>query len=121
MKPISIDLELPINSYSIHIDQSWEGLNKAIKPFIGHKAMVVTDENVDELFSRDIDFILKSIGSQVTLAVVKPGEDSKSLKTAESLYTQALKMDSIGPLRLLPWVEVSGDLAGFIAATYMRA
>ncbi|HHZ12488.1 MAG: 3-dehydroquinate synthase [Caldicoprobacterales bacterium] len=121
MKPISIDLELPINSYSIHIDQSWEGLNKAIKPFIGHKAMVVTDENVDELFSRDIDFILKSIGSQVTLAVVKPGEDSKSLKTAESLYTQALKngLDRSSAIIALGG-GVVGDLAGFIAATYMR-
>ncbi len=121
MKPISIDLDLPNNAYSIHIDQSWEELDKAIKPFVGHKAMVVTDENVYDLFARDIESILNSMGSQVTTTVVKPGEERKSLKTAENLYTQALEngLDRSSVIIALGG-GVVGDLAGFIAATYMR-
>ncbi|HZJ56992.1 MAG TPA: 3-dehydroquinate synthase [Clostridia bacterium] len=121
MKPININLDLPINPYSIHIEKSWGGLEGALKPFIGHKTMLITDENVNNLFARDIASILSFMGCQVNVAVVKPGEASKSLEIAETLYTRALEanLDRSSSIIALGG-GVVGDLAGFVAATYMR-
>ena len=89
MDPISINLDLPIDSYSINISHGWQHLESAIKSYVGNKVMLVTDENVKELFVHDITSIISSM-DEVPYAVVLPGEASKSLKIAEALYTQAL-------------------------------
>lgn len=121
MEPIIINLDLPQDSYDIHINDGWQGLKSAIKSFLGDKVMLVTDENVKGLFVRDLMSIISSMGCETSLAVVQPGEGSKSLETAESLYTQALnaKLDRSSSIIALGG-GVVGDLAGFVASTYMR-
>ncbi|NLY61162.1 MAG: 3-dehydroquinate synthase [Clostridiales bacterium] len=121
MDPISINLDLPIDSYSINISHGWQHLESAIKSYVGNKVMLVTDENVKELFVHDITSIISSMGCEVSLAVVPPGEASKSLKIAEALYTQALNamLDRSSSIVALGG-GVVGDLAGFVASTYMR-
>lgn len=121
MKPITINLDLPLNPYPIHIDNSWQGLKKVIKPFVSGKVMLITDGNVEELYAHEISEILSSVGYQVSLAVIEPGEASKSLQVAETLYTKALNanLDRSSTIIALGG-GVVGDLAGFIAATYMR-
>lgn len=121
MEPIIINLDLAQDSYNIHINDGWQGLKSAIKTFLGNRVMLVTDENVKELFAPDVMSIISSMGCEISLAVVQPGESSKSLKTAESLYTQALnaKLDRSSSIIALGG-GVVGDLAGFVASTYMR-
>ncbi len=121
MKPITISLDLPLNPYSIHIDDSWQGLAAAIKPFVGNKVMIVSDENTKDLFYNEVSRILVSMKVEVSCVAVPPGEASKSLQVAENLYTQALSasLDRSSSILALGG-GVVGDLAGFIAATYMR-
>ena len=121
MDPRIVRLDLPSDPYSIHIENSWTGLAPAIKPFVGNKVMLISDENVKELFVHDVKEILISLGCQVSLAIIQPGESSKSLELAKSLYTQALNanLDRSSSVVALGG-GVVGDLAGFVAATYMR-
>src|SRR5690554_5902459 len=115
MKPITISLDLPLNPYSIHIDDSWQGLAAAIKPFVGNKVMIVSDENTKDLFYNEVSRILVSMKVEVSCVAVPPGEASKSLQVAENLYTQALSasLDRSSSILALGG-GVVGDLAGFI-------
>ena len=121
MELITINLDLPQDSYAIHISHDWQGLESAIRTYLGNKVMLVTDENVKELFVHNVTSIISSMGCETTLAIIQAGENSKSLGTAESLYTQALnaKLDRSSSIIALGG-GVVGDLAGFVASTYMR-
>lgn len=57
----------------------------------------------------------------MTVVTIPAGESSKSLAVAEKLYTRAIELglDRKSPIFALGG-GVVGDLAGFIAATYMR-
>ncbi len=121
MKSIKIDLDLPLNPYSIHLYNSWQGLIEVIKPFVGKNVMLVSDENVKQFFVHDVAKILTSIGCKISLAIIPSGEKSKSLWMAEKLYTQALNdnLDRSSSIIALGG-GIVGDLAGFVASTYMR-
>ncbi|HZJ83834.1 MAG TPA: 3-dehydroquinate synthase [Clostridia bacterium] len=122
MKQIDISLDLPLNPYSIHINHSWQGLASTLKPFVENKkVMIVLDETVNHLFYHEVYSILVSCGCQVYSSLIEPGEASKSLKVAETLYTRALeaKLNRSSAILALGG-GVVGDLAGFVASTFMR-
>ncbi len=85
------------------------------------KVLVVADENTAFLFGKPAVENLQQAGFTVTLAVVPPGEASKSLSQADVLYAQAIVagLDRNCPILALGG-GVVGDLAGFVAATYLR-
>ena len=83
--------------------------------------VLITDDNVHKPHAMQV---AESIGEQdieVDVIVVEPGEESKSLEMAESLWQGLL---DLGADRKTIVVAVGGgvvgDLAGFIAATYAR-
>lgn len=85
------------------------------------KIAVITDTNVAPLYSQTVMKQLTAAGHAPHLAVVPAGEASKSLKTAAELYdflAEAGFTRSDGILAL--GGGVIGDLAGFVASTYMR-
>lgn len=116
-------VDLGLNSYDIiigtnNIDILGERLEKMK---LSRKALVITDENVGPLYGDSVLQMLKQAGFSTELYAVPPGEDSKSLSCAASLYTKAIeaKLDRHSPLIALGG-GVVGDLAGFIASTYLR-
>lgn len=98
-------------------------------PFIEHlqncisskKLFIVCDKNVYKLYYSTLDHILARYEYEYSVIVVPPGETTKSLRWAEKLYTAALnlKLDRQSTIIALGG-GVVGDIAGFIAATYMR-
>jgi len=83
--------------------------------------IVITDENVAALYFERLKNAFVQIGAKCHLYKITPGEQSKSLLTAEQIYTWMLanrfhREDVIIALG----GGVVGDLAGFIAATYLR-
>lgn len=85
------------------------------------KVLLVTNDIVWNLYGCKVKESLESAGLDTHLAVVPDGEGSKSLAWAERLYDAAV----IGGLDRSSLVValgggVVGDLAGFVAATYMR-
>ncbi|WP_366922513.1 3-dehydroquinate synthase [Metallumcola ferriviriculae] len=88
---------------------------------LSSRCLVVTDDNVDPIYGQRLINVLKSLGFRPAKVVVPAGEASKSLAGAEALYDRAFEhgLDRRSPIIALGG-GVVGDLAGFIAATYMR-
>jgi 3-dehydroquinate synthase len=85
------------------------------------KALLVSDENVFPLYGGMAIAALNEAGFSVTPAVVPAGEESKTLAWADHLYSAAIEagLDRSGVIVALGG-GVVGDLAGFVAATYLR-
>lgn len=86
------------------------------------RLFIVTDETVASLgYAERLVNACQARGYQATVAVVPPRDESKSLAMAESLYGKmldaGLRRDGIV---LALGGGVVGDLAGFVAATYLR-
>lgn len=93
-----------------------------IKPVLeDNKVLIITDENVNMLYGQMVKKTLERNGIHTFVSVVNPGENSKTMAVAESLLEECLKN---GLKRTSAVIAlgggVVGDLAGFVAATYMR-
>ncbi len=87
----------------------------------GGKIVIITDSNVANLFLGEVEQAFVSAGFGVKAIVVDAGEEAKSLSEATRLYSELYRLqtrrrDAICALG----GGVVGDLAGFIASTYMR-
>lgn len=118
-----VPVELGENSYNIFIGHE---LDKQIKEFCRNssfsaKALIISDTNVAPLYAEELKALLAESGLEAKVAVVPAGEGSKSLQQAEKLLTKCIEfgMDRKSPVFALGG-GVVGDLAGFVAATYMR-
>jgi 3-dehydroquinate synthase len=86
-----------------------------------HKTAVITDDNVDKLYSEAVEKSLEGSGFHVCKFIFKNGEGSKNLKTFENILeflaeNKLTRSDIIVALG----GGVCGDLAGFAAASYLR-
>ena len=119
-----VEVELGKASYTIYI--GYDILREILVPFVqqagfSRQAMLVTDSNIGPLYGEQVRSCLEEAGLSVCLATIPAGESSKSFAMAETLYTKAIEqgLDRKSPIFALGG-GVVGDLAGFIAATYMR-
>ena len=119
----TVKVELGDNSYDIYIGSK---LSEELKKFVSsakfsQKAMLVTDTNVEKIFSGEIRLALENAGLEVKVVTIPAGETSKSLAEAEKIYTEAIEfgLDRKSAIFALGG-GVVGDLTGFIAATYLR-
>jgi 3-dehydroquinate synthase len=85
------------------------------------RCAIITDTNVGKRYARAIFNSLASAGFLPSLIIVQPGETSKSLKTVQACYDQLARhrLDRKSFIVALGG-GVVGDLAGFVAATYLR-
>jgi 3-dehydroquinate synthase len=84
-------------------------------------ATIISDENVFSIYGRKVGGILKDTGFAVSFFVVPPGEETKNLDCAAKIYDflvedRAERDDIIIALG----GGMVGDLAGFVAATFLR-
>jgi 3-dehydroquinate synthase len=90
------------------------------KGFSG-KAVIITDATVKKLYAGVLEHSLARYGFSATVIDVPAGEAQKTLETAGKLY---YKLAEVFTERTTPILAlgggVIGDLAGFVAATYMR-
>jgi len=85
------------------------------------KVLLVSDSSVYPLWGNRMTCALEEAGLTVKSFAVDPGEKSKTLAVADTLYTSALEAGlGRGDLVAALGGGVVGDLAGFVAATYMR-
>ena len=118
-----VAVELGERSYPIVIGNSIDDEVVAFVRAAGYSArgMIVTDTNVGALHAGRIAEALARAGLHAEIAVIPAGESSKSLTQADRLFTRAIELglDRRSPIIALGG-GVVGDLAGFVAATYMR-
>jgi shikimate kinase/3-dehydroquinate synthase len=84
-------------------------------------ATIISDENVFALYGSKVERIIKDAGFAVNSFVVPPGEETKSMDYAIKIYNflvehRAEREDIIIALG----GGMVGDLAGFVAATFLR-
>ncbi len=111
-----INVDLKYTDYNIYIER--ESLNKAGELFnLKRKVLVVTDSGVPAKYAERV----AAQCEQGFVACVEQGEGSKSLRVYEELLR---KMLELGFTRRDAVVAVGGgvcgDLAGFVAASFMR-
>ena len=88
---------------------------------LGARCAVVTDTNVGPRYAKAAVASLKAAGFEPIVCTVKAGETSKSLKVVGALYDQfaAHRLERKSFVVALGG-GVVGDLAGFVAASYLR-
>ncbi|HTI99852.1 MAG TPA: 3-dehydroquinate synthase [Dongiaceae bacterium] len=88
---------------------------------LGRRCAVVTDTNVARRYARPALAALRQAGFEPVQITVPAGETAKSLKTVQSGYDQlaAHRLERKSFIVALGG-GVVGDLAGFLAATYLR-
>ena len=125
-------MEKIINSVcNVVIDSSYQYFNEAVYYFnedvnkksnicdVYDKVLIITDEN---LYIHQMDKLIKSINAKYIYEyVIKPGEESKSLNIYEEIMNYCAKINLTRKSVVIALGGgVVGDLAGFIASTYMR-
>ncbi|QJW47810.1 3-dehydroquinate synthase [bacterium BFN5] len=118
-----VNINLGNASYTIHIDHNGLDNLRTIlqKLTLSGKVLIVSDEHVGHIYGQRVCSMLAAAGFEASLFLVKPGEETKSLDVANTIFTKAITMglDRKSPIIALGG-GVVGDLTGFIAATYLR-
>lgn len=88
---------------------------------LGGRCAIISDRNVAPKFAGAAQRSLKKVGFDSVLIVVPTGETAKSLKVVEHCY-DALAKHRLERKSFIVALGggVVGDLAGFVAATYLR-
>jgi 3-dehydroquinate synthase len=88
---------------------------------LGQHGVIVTDSNVGRIYGEPLRETLRAAGFHTEILSVPAGEASKSLRQADRLFERlpALHLDRQSFVIALGG-GVVGDLAGFVAATYLR-
>ncbi|OPZ74857.1 MAG: 3-dehydroquinate synthase [Firmicutes bacterium ADurb.Bin456] len=119
----TLTVELGERSYPIYIGEGLlEKTGELIKSSISGKTiLIVSNSPVFHLYGEIVEASLKRHGFQVVTGIVGAGEEHKNLATAEKLYDLAFAsgLDRRCALCALGG-GVVGDVAGFVAATYLR-
>ncbi|HLC96548.1 MAG TPA: 3-dehydroquinate synthase [Candidatus Nanoarchaeia archaeon] len=108
------------DSYDIIIGQNIQLAQAIAKGRIGNKYALITDSNVEKLIARQLQRALQK-HTECHRFTFQAGEKRKNFATVESLL---VKMHEAGIDRKSAVIAcgggVVGDVAGFVAATYMR-
>lgn len=118
-----ITVTLPEKSYNVKIEV---GLGKKLGTDIKEvwsqrKVIVITDEQVGDLYLHSTISELKKANFDVSFAIVPVGESSKSLQEVSSIIQQMADSGfSRGDGVIALGGGVIGDLAGTVASLYMR-
>lgn len=100
------------------LNSSGEFIRKLTK---AEKAVIVTDDNVDKLYSETVTASLVKSGFSAAKFVFQHGESSKSHEVLTKLYSFLVEKDiSRTDIIIALGGGVVGDLTGFCAATYLR-
>ncbi len=119
----TVKIDLGNRSYYIHIAENLLGsMNNILGDIISSdRAMVVTNPTVSALYGDIVYKQLQKGGILPQPVEISDGEEYKTLETAQRLYDAAYryKVDRKTPIIALGG-GVVGDIAGFVAATYLR-
>ena len=122
MPIVKVEAPEQANTYDIHIGH---GLLKKAAGLLercrGHRAMIVTDENVAPLYLDAMKAQLEAAGAQASAFVLPAGETTKCMAQLERIYDALIdahitRQDFVVALG----GGVVGDIAGYAACTYLR-
>lgn len=118
-------LKVKLNEYSYEISigsDTLAGLGKMVRDKLANsRATIITNPKVEDLFGGVVGDSLVDAEIACDLIQVPDGEEYKNLETAANIYKKLVLLNAhrFDPIIALGG-GVIGDLAGFVAATYMR-
>jgi shikimate kinase/3-dehydroquinate synthase len=116
-------VETATQSYPVFVgygllDKLGEKMKKAA---LSGTATIISDDNVFSLYGSEVEGILKDAGFAVNSFVVPPGEETKSMDYAINIYDFLVKHRAErDDIVIALGGGMVGDLAGFVAATFLR-
>lgn len=117
-----IKVELKENPYPIFIGENI--ITEILPKLIGEKysnILIVSDTNVGRLYGKELQNILSRTGKPVYSINLPSGENSKSFLQVQKIQSFLLKNNFNRDSLIVAFGGgVVGDLAGFVASTYMR-
>lgn len=117
-----IRVELGERSYDIHVGSDMSGrLAETIKDFQFSRVALISNPTVYGLYGGTLLKSLEESGLAVSSVIIPDGEGYKDLLWAYYIYGELLKrkLDRASAIIALGG-GVVGDIAGFVASTYMR-
>lgn len=115
-------VDLKEHGYPIYIERGIldQAAEKISQVYSGRKVMIISDDRVFSYYGDRLKRILEEKYECFTV-VIPHGEQSKSIHILPSVYAELLKAKlSRTDLIVALGGGVVGDLAGFVAATYLR-
>ncbi len=120
MKKLNVNSD---RSYEILIDRGiLNHCGEYIRPLMrGNKAMIISDTNVFPIYGGIVKSSLEAQGVEVYSHIFPAGEGSKSLSSISKMYSDLADSGfSRKDIIIALGGGVTGDMAGFAAATYQR-
>lgn len=121
--PLVIPVATAAGGYEVHVGAGLlDDLGAMVAPLVGHgRALVVTDSNVAPLYLDRAVTSLELAGVPHASFIFPAGEQSKTIETWSRVLTAMAEaqLDRDGLVVALGG-GVTGDMAGFAAATYLR-
>lgn len=120
---MELKVDLKERSYPIIIEKGIisrvsEEIKKVYK---GKKIFIITDDNVNKYYGVKISEQLENSDFEVKVLSLKPGEETKNFNTLPIVYNELLNFNlTRSDLIIALGGGVIGDLAGFVASTYLR-
>ena len=109
--------------YPIYFTEDFNGLSEASAKcgYEGRKLCIISDSNVEPIYADTVKKEFEKVFSEVKVYKFTAGEKSKTLDTIKSFYDFLLenKFDRKSVVAGIGG-GVAGDMAGFLAATFMR-
>ena len=122
-KSKTVRVELGERSYDIHSGSgnlAQAGKMIAGFPDVSH-VVLMTDHHVEPLYAETVAESVTAEQIALDMLVVEAGEESKSLATASAIWEKLLELNATRKTVVVAvGGGVVGDLAGFIASTYLR-
>jgi len=116
-------VETPSQIYPIFVGYGLLGKlgEKMKQAALSGTATVISDENVFSLYGRKVEEVLMEAGFAVNSFVVPPGEETKSVNWPIKIYDFLVKRRAErDDIIVALGGGMVGDLAGFVAATFLR-
>ncbi len=122
---VTLPVRYPGGEYPIHIGRGLlahlGGALQAVGVREGTTVAIATNSVVGPLYAGQVEVVLREAGYRPFVCAIPDGEQHKTLDTVRALYEQFLagQLDRSGVVLALGG-GVTGDIAGFAAATFMR-
>lgn len=109
--------------YDIVFELSFDKLGEELAQFgiENKKVAIITDSNVGSLYGEEIAGLLKEHCKKVVIYTFPAGEESKNLDVVRDIYKFLIENEfDRKDLLLALGGGVTGDMTGYVAATYLR-
>ena len=120
MKTVAVKTGRPYDIIIEHhiLDSAGEFIRPLTKAI---RAVIISDTNVAPIYAERVQKSLEENGFSTSLFVFQAGESSKRLATIEKMYTHFFEHNiTRTDIVIALGGGVTGDMAGFAAASYLR-